>query len=1037
MKKKLVVLLAVVMMFAFSASAYAATFSDVSERSVTEQDAIAKAVALGIIEGYEDGTFGPDKTITRAEFAKIAVTAAGAKETATMLEANASSFKDVRANSWYTGWINAAESLGIFKGDQNGNFRPNDTISNQEAITVLLRLLGYNDNLTGSWPVNYVTKANQIGLLDDVNIVASAAAKRGDVVVMLGEALDTSIVTYDKDTNEFVYKQTTKSGSSYITLLADSFEGSYLEVDKFDKIDQVRDVASKTLNWSVGEVVTEKTITSSTNNNAVVEVSSENYNGNLIIDENTAVSYNSTGLFDLENHQGKVYYVKENGKLYARFIEVESYTQSVTDRPSEPANGKTKVNTTTYNATKDAFRSETDSKNSGYIMYFNDDDQVYRIVSDRDFVERSYYVKNITAASARLVGNDAENSRSKTVNMADADTLIYDNGKFIAPSDLEVGDAIMEIREGELYAKVADISGDLTRVAAVSLSNAVNPATGYQHKVTIGGKNYVYKNNSSNNALTPDFYDDELEAAGIATDDVYNNNVKLLLNKDNSVSAIIVDETSTGTTLYGIVVDAGKNSTWGSSMNSITLFTQEGYNVTYDFEKNSKDIPNTKTDAPKFMGQLVEYKLNSNGEIKTFKLVKEMAEGAGTFKAGLKAGTAGTSTAEYFEIEVKNNAYLVDENGVQRSLAANAVIFEVDVDDNGAIDPSLITRSALLSGGDFNPETVTGAVIDSDTKTEKVDAYAAFKLNTNGAIKAFAYTAAGSTDYHYGVIANYKFTDADHAGNGDYAITLMGDDKVYDLDNEDSVDAGNDRFIVYQLSGDKLTIVAAIKNKAELKPYTKYVTGFNDGLITIPNNPKDGEIGWTASDKISVSGTTVNMIHNKQNSETAKGVYNVMTDANTVVYVIDSNSGKYREGAVSDISRNAWVYVPVVDDDGYADIVLIDEYPRDNTTPSGGGSTNVTGKAKVNYFLVKYGNTTDLGTSAPDGISVTANVTETATQFTVKVNVTRDKNLYDAASVVVMYNDLPYSLTDGSVKITKAAGVDATPVVQVTAVSSK
>ena len=77
MKKKLVVLLAVVMMFAFSASAYAATFSDISERPVVEQDAIKKAVALGIIEGYEDGTFGPDKTITRAEFAKIAVTAAG------------------------------------------------------------------------------------------------------------------------------------------------------------------------------------------------------------------------------------------------------------------------------------------------------------------------------------------------------------------------------------------------------------------------------------------------------------------------------------------------------------------------------------------------------------------------------------------------------------------------------------------------------------------------------------------------------------------------------------------------------------------------------------------------------------------------------------------------------------------------------------------------------------------------------------------------------------------------------------------------
>ena len=182
-----------------------------------------------------------------------------------MLEANASAFKDVRANSWYTGWINAAESLGIFKGDTNGNFRPNDTISNQEAITVLLRLLGYNDNLTGTWPVNYVTKANQIGILDDVNIVASAAAKRGDVVVMLGEALDTPIVTYDKDTNEFVYKQTTKSGSSYITLLDDSFEGSYVEVDKFEPVNQVRNVADKTLNWNV--TGRQANISENTNNN--------------------------------------------------------------------------------------------------------------------------------------------------------------------------------------------------------------------------------------------------------------------------------------------------------------------------------------------------------------------------------------------------------------------------------------------------------------------------------------------------------------------------------------------------------------------------------------------------------------------------------------------------------------------------------------------------------------------------------------------------------------------------------------------------
>lgn len=1014
MKKKLVVLLAVVMMFAFSASAYAATFSDVSERSVTEQDAIAKAVALGIIEGYEDGTFGPDKTITRAEFAKIAVTAAGAKETATMLEANASSFKDVRANSWYTGWINAAESLGIFKGDQNGNFRPNDTISNQEAITVLLRLLGYNDNLTGSWPVNYVTKANQIGLLDDVNIVASAAAKRGDVVVMLGEALDTAIVTYDKDTNEFVYKQTTKSGSSYITLLEDSFEGSYLEVDNFDKVEQVRDVAGKTLNWSVGDVVTQRTITSSTNNNSVVDETVP-YDSTLIIDENTAVSYNSTGLFDLENHQGKVYYVKENGKLYARFIEVESYTQKVTDRPVVKDN-KVTVNTTNYNAVRNPYQSNTDSKNSGYYMYFNDDDQVYRIVSDRDFTERSYYVKTITAASARLVGNDAENSRSKTVNMADADTLIYDNGKFISPSDLEVGDALMEIREGELYAKVADASGDLTRTS-VSTISGTEPGNTKQHKVMIGGTNYVYKNNNSETAVL-DFYEENLDSAGISTDDVFNNNVKYLLNKDNSVSAIIVDETSTGTTLYGIVVDGGgSNGTWATNMNAITLYTQEGYTVTYDFDKNCSTKPGAK-DGQAYMGQMVEYKLNSNGEIKTF----------------LKVGTPGaTDDAKEFtgdnmnisganaEIQVKNNAYLVDMSGKQFSLAANVIIFEVGQDDTD-VDPSLVTRSSLLGGGDFTPENLTGIRVDGTASTYPISAYASYKTNNNGAIKALAYTNSSSNNYHYGVVNAWKFTDADHTGGNDVAVTLVGDDKVYDWD-PDSKAGGADHFIVYKLSGDKIEVVYSFNTKKNLRDYTRYVTGFNDGLISID---KDAA-GWAKATAAEVTGNLtkdqVEVSDKFTGTVYDNGVYNVMTDANTIVYVLDSNSGKYREGALSDVSRNAWVYIPVIDKDGYADVVLIDEYPRDNTVENGNnGSSTSKGNITPTYTLVFNNNTEREVSNAPAGTSANASYTISNNKVRVKGSYSYPSSEYVSASLIATYGSESKVITNREVEFDYVEG---------------
>lgn len=929
MKKKLVVLLAVVMMFAFSASAYAATFSDVSERPVVEQDAIKKAVALGIIEGYEDGTFGPDKTITRAEFAKIAVTAAGAKDTATMLEANASNFKDVKANSWYTGWINASESLGIFKGDTNGNFRPNDTISNQEAITVLLRLLGYNDNLTGSWPVNYVTKANQINILDDVNIVASAAAKRGDITVMLSATLDSDLVTYDKDTNEFVKKQVGITSSDFVTLLSDSFEGSYIEVSKFEPISQVRDVANKTLNWNV-----DYTYRDSEGKDRVASAT-------LIVDKDTAVSYNSNGLFDLENHQGKVYYVKgTDDKLYARFIEVESYTQTVTDAPVlNSAKTRVEVGRTSYNAANNAniTTTATTPKNTNYTMYFDDDDRVYLAVSDQSFEERTFYVKSVSNNSVRLVGDfakdkDTDVRGAKTVNMSDADTLIWDGDKFLSPSDLEVGDALREIVEGDLYVKVADANGTFTRF------------TENNGKVTIDGKNYVIPGvaKSSTKADVP-FYDEELETSDATLDDVYTNNVRYILNKNNTVAAIIVDETSTGTTLYGIVVGGDSSSQlWGSgSTNSITLFNQEGYDVTYDFKKDcdygyikadgTRENKDVKPDPKTWMGRLVEFKLNSAGEIKQITLIAEET----ATKNSLFFDEAANK-----EIEVKNNAYLVDANGKSYTLASNVVIFEVGQDEDD-IDPSLVTRSNLLSSGDFTPDTLEDVVLSAKEGKTDLDAYAVFNTNTSGAIKVLAYTKANTSNYHFGVVKAFNFRDSDHTN----AITLEGDDTVYDLKVPSKGKA--DAFIVYTLSGDEITVVYSYEHKGKLENYTKAVNGFNSGLISLKDgftgvakgNANAGEAGYVEDNRIT------------QGSATTSEVYNIMTDANTVVYIIDATSGKYVEGSLEDISRNSHVAVPVIDKDGYADVVLVDEYYRYGNEGQGGSSSSDSEPAKVTLTI--------------------------------------------------------------------------------------
>ena len=860
MKKKLVVLLAAVMMFAFSASAYAANFSDISEQPVNVQDSIAKTVALGIINGYDDGTFGPEQNITRAEFAKIAVTASGAKETATMLENNKSSFKDVKSAQWYTGWINASESLGIFQGDGNGNFRPNDTITNQEVITVLMRMLGYNDNLTGTWPVNYVTQANKDGILDNVTINAAAAAKRADVVVMLDDTLDTDIVTYDKDTNEFVKKQTTKSGSSWITLMEDSFKGNYYEVkgnNKFDAIDQVRDAAKKQLNWDVVY-----TYTDSNNHEATGSAT-------LIIDSETRVSANGGTLFDLEDHQGKVYFIKDNDKLYARFIEVGSYTKTVAGKPTytEGNDKKVTVDKDSYNPAKTLNTITLGKKNSNYVMYFNDDDQVYAVKSDKDYDEKAYYVKAINNTTMRLVG---DKKPSTTVSL-NKDMLIYDEDKFVVASELKVGDAIVKITD-DLYVKVADATG--------SLSTSTKDNDGVV-KVKIENKNYVLDGQV--------IVDKDFEISDAAMEDLYGNNVRFLLNKDNSVAAIIADETSTGANIYGIVV-GGKGAAagdWGNGArpNALTIFTSEGKTVTYDLKS---EVRSQATEA--LLGQLVEYKLNKDGEIKSInKNAKDLL-------------------GSEDEIKIKNNAYLVGAQTV--TLASNVIIFEVGIETDGDLDPSIVTRSSLLSGGDFTPEELNKNGVE-------VAPYAKYFENTNGAAKVLAYTDANTSNYRYGVVDGDPFNDADHSSYD--AIKLKGDDTVYDLVRNGNTVTNKD-LIVYTMSGDELTIKKVYKEKADFKTEGPVrVEGYSSGLITFARSIDVYD--WSkGSDPMTGAGKT-------------SKVGEIMTDDSTVIYVLNSKSGEFEVGTKDSIGKGLYALAPLMDKDGYADLVIVDEYNYDKNLP--------------------------------------------------------------------------------------------------------
>ncbi len=68
-----------------------------------------------------------------------------------------------------------AAAQGYVKGDPEGSFRPDDRITQSEVITVLLRILGYNDNLPGDWPSDYIAKAANLGVLDNITFNSNAA----------------------------------------------------------------------------------------------------------------------------------------------------------------------------------------------------------------------------------------------------------------------------------------------------------------------------------------------------------------------------------------------------------------------------------------------------------------------------------------------------------------------------------------------------------------------------------------------------------------------------------------------------------------------------------------------------------------------------------------------------------------------------------------------------------------------------------------------------------------------------------------------
>ena len=136
MKKILSLLLAAVMLTGSLPAAFAA--SDTSD-SVIEQ--VVKAAEIMV--GDSSGNLNLDSTVTRAEYAKMLVCASTSKDSVAGAS-NSSPFKDVPYTHWAAGYIKTAVQQGWLSGYLDGSYKPNKTVTLEEAVTGVLKLLGYS-----------------------------------------------------------------------------------------------------------------------------------------------------------------------------------------------------------------------------------------------------------------------------------------------------------------------------------------------------------------------------------------------------------------------------------------------------------------------------------------------------------------------------------------------------------------------------------------------------------------------------------------------------------------------------------------------------------------------------------------------------------------------------------------------------------------------------------------------------------------------------------------------------------------------------
>ena len=506
--------------------ASAAVFTDVSTGS-KYYEAVNRLSELGIINGYEDGSFRPDNNVTRAEFSKIIV---GMMNKATEAKSTppSSAFDDVNQVQWCIPYVNYLTANGVIKGYADATFRPSNIITYAEAATIICRVLGYDEATVGySWPANYMNEAAALELSDTAHSASDPVTR-----AVVAEITDNALFTYVNGKKEVKYLESigyTVTDNCYI--IASQNDDASLNSDEIRTDNGVYEVK----------------------NNSIISMAGSS--GTLILDDNNkAVSFRKKDMksltvtvTDIDENRTIDYRTSDNQKGSYQFT--SNFTLYSDNNKTSYALMQNEIT----EGTKIKFMGEQEGKWT-FAVIDTSQSTITPVKASKNYTSSDKYLEGIPI---------------------DFDGLtVYRDNKTVTVADIKADDVI--------YYNTNTNTMDVYTKKVTGIYNKALPSKAYVTSVNVGGNEY--KINSKVSTAKLDASDGSFNIGDKVTLLLGKSDEVCF-----AVESSGFDTFSYGVVLktYFDVADSGDKE--GSSRYMASVFMADGNTYEYETDKNYKD----------------------------------------------------------------------------------------------------------------------------------------------------------------------------------------------------------------------------------------------------------------------------------------------------------------------------------------------------------------------------------------------------------------------------------------------------------------